>query len=272
MLWRSGLALIALTGWSHAAELELVARLPMVSDHPHFGGASGIQVMGGGTYAFVLTDRGRVFEMMTARDKGDLVEPVLKAGFFSWFGGDSEGLAVRPDRYMYVSYEWPARVDRPWKYCLPSHDAFGDMPGNRALEALALDASGRLYAIAENPRAGAEVRAIYRFDSGRWDVARQLASDRDYKPVGADIGPDGLLYVLERRLGLWGFQSQIRRMEADTEAAAEVIWQSVAAEFDNLEGLSVWKDSEGATRLTMVSDDNFQPFLRGELVEFLLKE
>ena len=272
MLWRLGLALISLASLGHAAELELVARLPVVSDHPHFGGASGVQVMDAGRYAIVLTDRGRTFEVPTLRKDGALTKRVLHAEFLSWFGGDSEGLAVTPDRNIYVSYEWPARVDIPWRYCLPSHNQFGNMRGNRALEALAVDGARRLYAIAENPVPGEADRAVYRFDQKGWDIPRHISSDADYKAVGADIGPDGLLYVLERRLGLWGFQSQIRRIPTDTDVPPELIWQSEPADFDNLEGLSVWQDSTGQTRLTMVSDNNFYRFLRTELVEFLLKE
>ena len=41
---------------------------------------------------------------------------------------------------------------------------------------------------------------------------------------------------------------------------------------DNLEGLSVWRDAEGDIRLTMISDDNFQPIQRTEFVEYRVPE
>ena len=39
----------------------------------------------------------------------------------------------------------------------------------------------------------------------------------------------------------------------------------------NLEGLAVWQDPAGQIRLTMVSDDNYLPFMRGQIVEYVLE-
>ena len=39
---------------------------------------------------------------------------------------------------------------------------------------------------------------------------------------------------------------------------------------ENLEGLAVWRDPEGRLRLTMVADDNFNLFLRNQIVEYRL--
>ncbi|MDG1104291.1 MAG: hypothetical protein P8N75_13215 [Ascidiaceihabitans sp.] len=41
---------------------------------------------------------------------------------------------------------------------------------------------------------------------------------------------------------------------------------------DNLEGISVWTHQKGATRVTMISDDNFLPILSSEVVEYILHE
>ncbi len=37
----------------------------------------------------------------------------------------------------------------------------------------------------------------------------------------------------------------------------ETLFDSTTGTYDNLEGLSVWRDAGGAIRLTMISDDNF---------------
>ena len=42
------------------------------------------------------------------------------------------------------------------------------------------------------------------------------------------------------------------------------------ARHDNLEGLAVTRAATGQIRLTMISDDNFNPFQRSEIVEYLL--
>lgn len=271
MLWRFGLALTLWTGIAGAAELELVARVPMVSDHPRFGGASGIEVLDEGRFAYILSDRGRIFETNMTRHDGNLPNAPVRAAFFTWFGDDSEGLAVTEKRQIFVSYEGFPRVDRPWVYCLPSHDAFPDLFGNRALEALAITGDDTLYAVSENPRPGETDYALYRYQAGAWDVAMQIPRSDRFQPVGADIGPDGHLYLLERHLGFWGFQSQIRRIDLATNGI-ETLWQSARRSFENLEGLSVWADEIGQTRLTLVSDDNLMPFMRNELVEFVLTE
>jgi hypothetical protein len=41
---------------------------------------------------------------------------------------------------------------------------------------------------------------------------------------------------------------------------------------ENLEGISVWTHQKGATRVTMISDDNFLPILSSEVVEYILHE
>jgi len=41
---------------------------------------------------------------------------------------------------------------------------------------------------------------------------------------------------------------------------------------DNLEGVSVWRDADGALRATLVSDDNFRFLQQTEIVEYLLPD
>jgi hypothetical protein len=48
------------------------------------------------------------------------------------------------------------------------------------------------------------------------------------------------------------------------------VLETKTGDFDNLEGISVWRDATGAIRVTMVSDDNFMFFQQTQLVEFSL--
>ena len=41
-------------------------------------------------------------------------------------------------------------------------------------------------------------------------------------------------------------------------------------QFDNLEAISLWHDRSGATRITMISDDNFLRIQRTQIVEYIL--
>ena len=77
--------------------------------------------------------------------------------------------------------------------------------------------------------------------------------------------------MLERQFTLIGFRSRIRRFNLEAPDLAEaVLWTSYALQHDNLEGISVWTDPAGDVRLTLVSDDNFQPFQRSQVVEYIL--
>ncbi len=76
--------------------------------------------------------------------------------------------------------------------------------------------------------------------------------------VGADIGPDGRLYMLERDFAGIGFRSRIRRFDLDG-GNEETMLETGLRTHDNLEGISVWQDAQGL-RLTLISDDNFRVF------------
>ena len=95
-----------------------------------------------------------------------------------------------------------------------------------------------------------------------------------FRPVGADFGPDGHLYVLTRSFIGFAFQTRIDRVIfADGEPVNhEYLFTSSLGQFDNLEGLAVWQDAAGSLRLLAVSDDNFSGFQRTMMVEFLLQE
>jgi hypothetical protein len=92
----------------------------------------------------------------------------------------------------------------------------------------------------------------------------------DFLPVGADFGPDGRLYVLERRLLLpVGFANRLRVLTPEAWDKPLILWESRLGQFDNLEGLSITTTADGLLRATMVSDDNFLSLQRTELVEVL---
>ena len=52
----------------------------------------------------------------------------------------------------------------------------------------------------------------------------------------------------------------------------EILLTTGQLSHSNLEGISVWVDPKCATRVTMISDDNFLPVLRSEVVEYVLHE
>jgi hypothetical protein len=190
---------------------------------------------------------------------------------------DSEGLAIAADGTAHVSFEG---VHRVWSYPdldgparpLPLHPDFAGLPGNTGLEALAIDTAGILYAVPERSGGLTDPFPVYRYRDGAWDIPFAIERRGEFVPVGADVGPDGLFYLLERRfLGIFGLQSRVRRFAigADTIGQEQTLLETVPRTHDNLEGIAVWRDAEGFIRLTMISDDNGRaPFQRTEFVEY----
>ena len=254
-----------------------------------FGGFSALHMAGDGQRATLLSDRAMVVEARLQRGaKGRIIavipdrhwRPRSSAGRpLTGPIADSEGLAIGPEGALYVSFEGVHRVAR---YVGPEARAevlnaprvFRGLPGNGSLEALAIDAAGRLYTLPEDARDARGRIPVYRRAGGRWEVAFTLPARGRFRPVGADIGPDGRFYLLERTVGLLGFRSRLRRwtLSAAGTGQEETLLTTSAGTHDNLEGVSVWRDAQGDLRATMVSDDNFRWFQRTELVEYRLPD
>lgn len=261
------------------------------SDDPRLGGLSGIEVSADGRRFTVLSDRGGWTEGRFRRDgagriagiEAAPVRPLRGKGDAPLTRGrsDSEGLAIAPDGTAYVSFEGVARVlryarlDGPAEN-LPTPEAFGRMQRNSALEALAIGPDGTLYTMPERSGALARPFPVWRFRNGAWDQPFAIPRSGGFLAVGADIGPDGRLYLLERQFhGLMGFASRVRRFAlrpgADGLLRGETVLESRTGQHDNLEGIAVWRDAEGL-RLTLVSDDNFFPLQRTEIVEYRIPD
>ena len=158
---------------------------------------------------------------------------------------------------------------------LPRHPDFRTLQNNSALEALAIDAAGVLYAIPERSGKLDRPFPVYRYQNGQWDRKLSLPRHGQHLVVGADFGPDGKLYLLERHYAkLQGFSTRIRRFTLTAQGfdQGETLLETPVGRHDNLEGISVWQDTQGNTRVTLISDDNFRWFQRTEIVEYVVKE
>lgn len=256
-----------------------------------FGGFSGLELDADGTGFTAITDRGSVYTGRLERTAGGavsgvtaLVGPValrdMEGRPLRSRDSDAEGLAIGADGALYVSFENNHRVARYARpgapsELLPRPEAFSGFQMNSGLEPLAIDAQGTIYTLPE--RSGATDRAfpVFRFRGGLWDQPFAVPRDGDWLPVGADFGPDGMLYLLERDFaGIFGFLSRVRRfpVAGDALGEGEVLFATGAGRHDNLEGLAVWRDGAGAIRLTLISDDNFRAFQRTEIVDYRVME
>ncbi|MGL4235098.1 esterase-like activity of phytase family protein [Tabrizicola sp.] len=255
---------------------------------PLFGGFSAIELTADGTSFVALSDRGAWMRGTLQRDDSGVVIGVTASPMERLKGSrdgpldprraDSEGMAQAADGTIYVSFEGVTRVLSYRAFAgsaknLPTSAEFVKLPSNASLEALAIDGSGALVAVAEDVRGSSGGFPVYRNDGTAWSVTGTLPREGTFLPVGADFGPDGRLYVLERDFhGLLGFASRVRSYgtEGDGFDGGRTEMQSGVGEHDNLEGLAVWQDPTGAIRLTMISDDNFKFYQTTEIVDYRL--
>ncbi|WP_299684942.1 esterase-like activity of phytase family protein [uncultured Tateyamaria sp.] len=265
-----GCAGLAVALWAGAAAagdaLTFVRSITLQTALPSFGGLSAIETADGASFV-VMSDRGQAFDLTLDRANGTTAitrrdQPAPNR--------DSEGLALS-GRDLFYSYEGPARVFDGAGQMLPVLPAFNHLTDNGSFEALAATPGGTVYTIPE--RSGDKMLPfpVFRFRDGAWDVARTLPRTAHFLPAGADIGPDGMLYVLERAFTPLGFRTRIRRFDPEVaDGPVETLLRTPPGLHDNLEGLAVWTTNAGQTCLTMVSDNNFLRVQRTEIVEYSL--
>lgn len=259
----AGLALLSNSGF--AQSLEYVGSYTWEGATEEYGGFSGIEVSENGMWFTVIGDKGIIVGGMFERN-GQRITGVRSAlknlkndsgNTVSVPESDSEGLAIGPDGRVFVSFENHHRVSTYPRaggtaQTLVKHPDFSRLGSNDGLEALAIDADGTLYALPEQP--SNSILPIYRYRDGNWTTPFQIPEVPRYKPVGADFGPDGKLYLLERRFrGALGFKSQIRRFEinGDQISEGELLLRTNTGEHANLEGIALWRDARGSIRVTM---------------------
>ncbi|WP_179381220.1 esterase-like activity of phytase family protein [Jannaschia marina] len=278
--------LLALTLLPASAAAEAVFLGSHVWD-PGFDGAGGYSALhleAGGT-ALLLSDRGHWVRGTLARDADGAVSafrptahgPLLRSTGGTLQAGetDAEAIAAAGDA-LYVAYEGAHRVMRHADIATPperfTQDAgFDGLQENSGLEALAADADGTLYAIPERSGGLGTPFPVYRFDGTTWSKPFTLRRDGRFLVSGADIGPDGRLYLLERDFALLGFRSRVRSFDLDGRDE-RLVFQSGIGVHDNLEGLEVWQDESDRIRLTMISDDNQRPLIqRTEFVDYVVE-
>ncbi len=248
------------------------------------GGYSALWLAPEGDAMVVLSDRGGWIRGVLERGADGVVAQVrieAQGALQRSVGGplrggesDAESIALAGGAF-YVGFEGMSRVMRygaidavpEW---IPQYESFAQFKPNRGIEALAADAGGRLYVIPEWRPGPRWPFPVHRFSEGRWSTPFNIEVRDNYMVTGADVGPDGRLYVLERQVTFRGFRSRVRSFALDGTTERTVL-ESGPGAHDNLEGIAVWRDAEGRLRATMVSDDNQWPWLQQtEFVDYLL--
>lgn len=247
--------------------LRLVGAWRLTADDIRFGGLSGLVATDGGLLA--MSDSGGLFRFDFPRGPHATVavselpggpgSPTLKKN------RDSEALVADPaGSGWWVAFEYRNEV---WRYDRSLDRATGRMrfgkkrwPVNLGIEAM-LVGKGDLILIPEQAR---EVVTIV----GNGAISRPLIG------VGSKIAdairlPDGEILVLMRDVGLTGFSAALGILveRSDGWHVERRVALQVGA-LVNLEGMTVERRANGALRLWIVSDDNFQHPLETVLVAF----
>ena len=266
--------------------LQLVSTHTWRNSAEGFGGFSSLEIASDGETFVTTSDKGLIAGGVLVRRRGRIID-VQDAVFETLLGEgrkrqqhfetDAEGLAIAADGSRYISYEGLHLVLRyapdgsVIRVKQPSE--FRRLQKNSSLEALAIDAEGALITMPERSGRLDKPFPIWRFRDGKWDQKLNLSRSDGFLAVGADFGPDGRLYVLERNFnGLAGFAARVRSFVVTETALVDEITllKTTFGTHDNLEGIAAWATDEGNLRVTMISDDNFRLFQRTEFVEYRL--
>lgn len=283
------LALAAAGAAAAGPTLVFDAQVSWRDPDPRFGGFSGIEVMDDGAALVAISDRGSWARAEMIREDGRLtglrttgIGPLLgiDGGALAPPNADAEGLALAPDGSLYVSFEAFHRIRRYRDIAgpaedVPAHPDFRRLQSNSGLEALAIDTAGAIHAVPERSGAWERPFPVYRLQGDAWDTDLALRRDGTFLVTGADFGPDGRLYLLERDFRwLGGFATRVRsfRPGPDGLADEQTLLETGFGALENMEGISVWRDPTGRTRVTLIADDNFFVLQRTVVAEYLLSE
>lgn len=282
--------------------LEFRGGLILESSNRDFGGLSGLRVMADGRFLSVsdkgswlrgrIVYRGKVPIAITDAEIAPILgpdgRPLKRRGWY-----DAEALALE-DGVAYVGIERVNQVVR-FEYAKDGLRARGSpiavppgvktLPHNQSIECLEMAPKG-------GPLAGTLIALSERgLDTGG-NLLGFLIGGRDGQGAGGafslkrtddfDVSdcaatPDGNLLVLERRFS-WtrGLAVRIRSVPlAAIKSGAlvdgrELMFADMGSQIDNMEGVSVHRDSSGALVLTLLSDDNFSLLQRTLLLQFTL--
>ncbi len=275
-----------------SSRLDFMGGIELRSSIPVFGGLSGIELSADGARYVAVSDSGRWAEGRLVRDRGRLTGATLDAliAMRGPDGGreppsqrDAEGLAIAaPDLSgeRLVSFERDHRISAFAAAAAPerllwSRREWSRFPINNGFEALALRQDGVLLALQEADRGKGLQAAIWLTPDGAVRPAL-MPRQKGLIATGADFGPDGRLYVVDRGLSVFGgFSMRIRRLTVRGDALIgeeELLRLPGAWGADNAEGIAAWRDADGRIRVTVVTDDNYNLLQRTLLLEFALRD
>jgi len=302
-------AAVSFAPFSSATErfggLEWRGGIEIDSDHENFGGYSGLVLSKDGTKLVAVSDRGWWFTADVAYD-GDRLSGIANGRTARLLGPggkrfkgnhrqDAEGLSAYGPKGtsgdLLVAFE---RRERILRYRFGRH-GFKARPKtirlprdarrakyNKELEAVARFGKG-------TQLAGTIIALSERFLDKKGNIRGWLIGGRrpgpiairrteDFDITDMAILPGGDVLVLERRFSVITLAGmRIRRIahkdiRRNAVLDGEVLLQAnqPTRTIDNMEGIAVHRSPGGELRITIISDDNFNPVQRTLLLQFAL--
>lgn len=160
-------------------------------------------------------------------------------------------------------------------------DWLADTRTNESLEAVCVASAG-------SPVAGSTLLLTEGVINGDGAHSAYLLGRNDRGPLTYRSGagtnptdcvflPNGDLLVLERGVALIQFAAKLMRVRAadvkpGSEMVGEILFEGIGGDLDNMEGLALHTMPNGETRITLISDNNFNDWERNLLLEFTLPD
>lgn len=281
-------------GRRQLGRLTLLAAMALRSDHPRFGGFSGLEIGADGKTLIAVSDRGHWLSARLQLAADGTLQRLEQLAFQPILDDagrpvhaplyDAESITRDLDGSFLVGFEWNHRIWRyrpdlatgkPVELRLPPELARA--PGNGSLESLAVLADGRLLFICEHYRNPDETLRGWVGREGAFSPLSYVTSD-DFVPTDLALLPGSQqVLVLERAFGLLrGQRSRIRSLPVSALRPGARLEPRELARLgsplvvDNFEGMAVQRHPTGAL-VYLISDDNFSPLQRTLLYQFRLR-
>ena len=292
-LFQTLLAILVFASYSTAVagswEVESLGSFEINLNIPEMGGLSALKITDFGEKFVAISDKGKYFTGIVDRNHSGLISNlnVFKTGSLLNSSGeplsgrntDSESLTTTQREGFYISFESNDRImfhknlNSPGEF-LPKHSDFKRFDKNKGLEAIASNSLDEIYAIPEAPPEGDADYPLYKLVNDKWTIFSRFTPSKKFLVTDAVFLPDNSLLLLERDYN-WGvgFKMQLRilTLAADTITGQNIIF-SLDSGLHNYEGISIWQDKYENYYITLVSDNNFLPFINSKLKEFKLKK
>ena len=275
---------------AHGSEnwtLEPLGIYEINADIPELGGLSAIKVSQSGKKFVTISDKGQYFEGNIFRDTNGAINEIeiFKSGALLNSSGnvlsgrntDSESLTTIDNNGFYISFESNHRIMFHKNLSaagtfLPRHKDFKHFKANKGLEAIAANSRGEIFAIPEEPPEGDIDFPVYKLGEKKWSIFSRFPASGSFLVTDAVFLPDDDLLILERDYS-WkaGFKMQLRILNVNNNTiTGQTKVLSLDSGLHNHEGLSLWQDESKKFFITLISDNNFLPFVTSEIREFRL--